>query len=68
MTCSKSEANALGLTRQDNTNGTCATDVEKIIIWLANNTVNKITEVTTCSKSTDNALGSSKRNDINGVC
>ena len=41
MTCSKSAANAVGLSKQDNTNGTCAVDVEKIIIWLANNTVKK---------------------------
>ena len=30
--------------------------VEKIIIWLANNTVNKITEIMTCSKSTANEM------------
>ena len=68
MTCSKSAANALGLSKQDNTNGTCAAEVEKIIIWLANNTVNKITEIMTCSKSTANALESSKRNETDGVC
>ena len=68
MTCSKSSANALGLSKQDNTNGTSAADVEKIIIWLANNTVNKITEILTCSKSTGYASGSCKRNDIDGVC
>ena len=55
MTCSNTAANALGLSKQDNTNGTCAADVEKIIIWLANNTVNKITEIMTCSKSIANA-------------
>ena len=55
MTCSKSAVNALRLSKQDNTNGTCAADVEKIIIWLANNTVNKITETMTCSMSTANA-------------
>ena len=43
MTCSKSAANALGLSKQDNTNGTCAADVEQIIIWLANNIVKNIT-------------------------
>ena len=42
MTCSKSAANALGLSKQDNTNGTCVADVEKIIIWLANNTVKQL--------------------------
>ena len=68
MTCSKSEANAQGLSKQGNTNGTCATYMEQIITWLANNTVNKITEITTCSKSTANASGSCKRNDTNGVC
>ena len=67
MTCSESAANVLGLSKQDNTNGTCAADVEQIIIWLANNTVNKITEIMTCSKSTDNALGSCKRNNTDGV-
>ena len=67
MTCSKSAANALGLSKQDNTNGTCAADLEQIIIWLANNTVNKITEIMTCSKSTVNASGSCKRNDTDGV-
>ena len=68
MTRSKSAANALGLTKQDNTNRTCAADVEQIIIWLANNAVNKITEKMTCSKWTANASGSYKRNDTNGVC
>ena len=34
MTCSKSPANALVLSKQDNTNGTCAADLEQIIIWL----------------------------------
>ena len=68
MICSKSAANALGLSKQDNTNGICAADVEKIIIWLASNAVNKITEIMTCSKSTANAPGSSKRNETDGVC
>ena len=58
MICSKSAANALGLSKQDKTNGTCAAD---IIIWLANNTVNKITEIMTCSQSTASALGSCKQ-------
>ena len=58
MTCSKSATNALGLSKQDNTNDTCAADLEQIIIWLANNTVNKITEIMTCSKPTVNASGS----------
>ena len=68
MTCSKSAANVLGLSKQDNTNRTCAADVEKIIIWLANNTVNKIIEIMTCSKSTANASGPCKRNNTDGVC
>ena len=68
MTCSKSAANGLGLSKQDNTNGTCPADVEKIIIWLASNTVNKKTEIMTFSKSTGNASGSCKRNDTDGVC
>ena len=67
MTCSKLE-NALGLSKQGNTNDTCAAGKEKIIIWLANNTVNKITEIMTFSKSTANALRSRKRNDTDGVC
>ena len=46
----KVAANVLELTKQDNTNGTCAAAVEQIIIWLANNTMNKITEIMTCSK------------------
>ena len=41
MSCSKSVANPLELNKQDNTNGTCAVNVEQIIIWLANNTVKK---------------------------
>ena len=41
ITCSKSAANELRLSKQDNTNGTCAANVEQIIIWLANNTVKK---------------------------
>ena len=48
MTCSKSAANALGLSMQDNTNGTCAAVMEKIIIWFAKN---KITKMMTCSMS-----------------
>ena len=68
MTCSKSAANALGLSKQDNTNGTCPADVEKIIIWLESNTVNKKTEIMTFSKSTGSASGSFKRNDTDGVC
>ena len=42
MTCSESATSALGLTKQDYSNDTCAADVEQIIFWLANNTVNKI--------------------------
>ena len=68
MTCSKSTANALGLSKQDDTNGTCAADVEQIIIWLANNTVNKTTEIMTCSKSAANASGSCKQSHTDGVC
>ena len=56
MTCSKSEANALGLSKQDKTNCTCFDDI-----------VNKITEIMTCSKSRANASGSFKRNDTDGV-
>ena len=67
MTCSNSVANALGLNKQDKTNSTCAADVEQIIIWSANNTVNKITETMTCAKSTANASGSCKQNDTDGV-
>ena len=47
MTYSKSAANVLGSSKQNNTNGTCAAYVEQIIIWLANNTVKKIIEVMT---------------------
>ena len=68
MTYSKLAANALGLSKQDNTNGACAVDVKKIMIWFANNTVSKITEIMTCSNSTVNASGSYKRNDNYGVC
>ena len=68
MACSKSTANALGLSKQHNTNGTCAADVEKIMIWLANITVNKITEIMTCSKSTAKSSRSCKCNDTDGVC
>ena len=39
-----------------NPNGKCTVDVEQIIVRLANNAVNKITEIMTCSKSTVNAL------------
>ena len=67
MTCSKSSVYALGLSKQDNTNNTCAADLEKIIIWLANNTVNKIIEIMTWSKSTVSASESCKRNDTDGV-
>ena len=67
MTCSKSAANALGLSKQGNTNDTCAAELEQIIIWLANNKVNKITEIMTCSKSKLNESGSCKRNDTDGV-
>ena len=57
MICSKLAANALGLSKQNNISGICAADVEQIIIWSANNTINKITETMTCSKSTANASG-----------
>ena len=67
MTCSMSAANALGLSKQDNINVTCAADLEQINICLANNTVNKITEIMTYSKSTDNSLGSCKRNNTDDV-
>ena len=67
MTCSKSAANALGLSRQDKANGTYAAVMGQIITWLVNNTVNKITEIITCSTSTTNASGSYKRNDTDGV-
>ena len=67
MTCSKLAANALGLSKPDNTNGTCAADMEKIVLWLGKNTINKITRIMTCSKSTANVSGSCKRNDTNGV-
>ena len=68
MTCSNLASNAPRLSKQDNTKGTCAADVEQIIIWLADNIVNKITEIMTCSKSTANASGSCKRNDTDDVC
>ena len=68
MVSSKSAANASGLSKRDNTNGTCINDLELIIICLTNNTVNKIIEIMTCSKSTTNELGSWKRNDTDGVC
>ena len=68
MTCSKSPSNALGLSKQDNTNSTFAADVKQIIIWLANKTVNKITEIMTCSNSTANASGLCKRNDTDAAC
>ena len=68
MTCSKSEANALGLSKQDNTNVICTNDVEQITTWLANNTVNKITEIMAYSNSTANASGSCKRNNTDGIC
>ena len=58
MNFSKSPTNALRLSKQDNTNDTCAADLEQIMIWLANNAVNKITEIVTCSKPIVNALGS----------
>ena len=64
----KVATNALGLRKKGNTSGTCAADVKQIIIWLENNTVNKITEIMTCSKLTANASGSGKRNDTDGVC
>ena len=68
MSCSKSAANALGLSKQDNTNSTFAAGVKQIIIWLANKTVKEITEIMTCSNSALNALRSCKRNDTDGVC
>ena len=67
MTCSKSAANVLWLSKQGNTNDICAADLEQIIIWLANNTINKITEIMTCSKLTVNVSGSCKRSNTDGV-
>ena len=60
-------ANVWRLSKQDNTYGTSVADMEQIIIWLANNTGNKITKIMTCSKSTVNALGLYKRNDTDGI-
>ena len=51
MTYSKSAANPLGTRKQDNASGACAADTEQIIIWLAENTVNAITEIMSCSKA-----------------
>ena len=68
MTCSKSAFNALGLRKQDNTNGICAADVKEIVIPLANNAENEITEIMTCSKSSSNLLESCKENDTDGGC
>ena len=69
MTYSKSAANALELSKQDNANGTCAANVEQIIMWLASNTINKITEIMTSSELTANASRSCKRNDgTNAIC
>ena len=67
MTCSKKAANALGLSKQDNTNDTCVADLEQIIIWLTNNTVNKITEIMNCSKPAISASRLCKQNDTKGV-
>ena len=67
MTCSMLTANVWRLSKQDNTYGTWVADMEQIIIWLGNNTGNKITKIMTCSKSTVNALGSYKRNDTDGI-
>ena len=41
MICSKTVPYALALPQQENTNGTCAADMEQIIISLANNAVMK---------------------------
>ena len=67
MICSEPAVDAQELSKQDNTSNTCATDLEQIIILLANITVNKITEIITCSKSTVNASGSCKQNDTKCV-
>ena len=67
-TCSTSAASALVLSNQDNIKGTCVADVEQIIIWLANNTVNKWTKIMTCSKLTANASWSCKRSETDGIC
>ena len=67
MTCSKSPAYELGLSKQGNANDTYVADLEQIITWLANNTVNKKTEIMTCSKPTVNRSGSCQRNDTDSV-
>ena len=41
--------------------------MEQIIIWLTNNTTNKITQIMNYSKSTANTSGSYKRNDTDGI-
>ena len=41
--------------------------MEQIIIWLKNNTTNKITQIMNYSKSTANTSGSYKRNDTDGI-
>ena len=58
----------LGLRKKPNTNGICPVDVEQIIIWLANNTVNKITEIMNCSKSTAYTSGLCKQNNTDDIC
>ena len=69
MPCSRPAADIpLGLCTQDNSNTTCAAEVEKIIIQLADNIVNQITEAMTCLKSTVCALESCKQGDTNGLC
>ena len=68
MICSKWAADTLGLFKQDKANGICAADIEQIIVQLANNAVNEITETMTCLKSTTDALESCKQGNTNGLC
>ena len=64
----KVAANAIGLHKQDNTNGTCAAGIEQIIFQLGNNTVkwNKWNDEL-FKVHTVNAWESCKQNDTDGI-
>ena len=68
MTCFKPAANAPEVCKQDSISETCPADMYQIIIRLASDGVNEITEMTTCSKSIVRAPVLCKWDDIESVC
>lgn len=69
VNCPKSAADTQEVCKQGYASGPSVTDMKQILIQLANDAVNKITETMSCSKWVANSLESSKwRNDEDALC